>query len=368
MSRLGRGILIPLAAFLVARGFLSLAAAASGRSPWQPLTWCENDTAHYLSIARGGYLLASCGPEDPPPGRCGNAGWMPGYPIAVRAVVALGLLHPRRAAVLVSAAFALATLVFLWNAWLARRPRDGVLLLLLAAFYPGQVYHHGGFPLAQFTLFALVALWLAGDGRWLLSGCAAAGAALTYATGFLLSPVLLVDGLVRTRARGGEAMRAVAGAALAFGGFAGLLAFHWLTLGAWDAFFRVQSHYGHALGNPLATWWGAVRPAFSLSRPELEQAKALQTLLVAALAIAALAVAARRREAGSLLLVLYLAAFWSFPLAMGEGVSLYRAEATLLPTVLLLRGAPRPVLGTLLAACAAVAWPMALLYFRLRLV
>jgi hypothetical protein len=68
------------------------------------------------------------------------------------------------------------------------------------------------------------------------------------------------------------------------------------------------------------------------------------------------------------LLGLYTVAFRLFPLLMGTGVSLYRSEATLLPSVLLAEGLPRPALALFLVAMSLVAWPMAVLFFRLLLV
>ncbi len=49
-------------------------------------------------------------------------------------------------------------------------------------------------------------------------------------------------------------------------------------------------------------------------------------------------------------------------------MSLYRSEATLLPIVLLMEGLPRAALVLALLAAALVAWPMAVLFFRLLLV
>jgi hypothetical protein len=60
-------------------------------------------------------------------------------------------------------------------------------------------------------------------------------------------------------------------------------------------------------------------------------------------------------------LALYGLAFWLFPLVMGRGVSLYRAESLLVPLALL---AWRPaVAGTWLVLAAALVVPMGRLFF-----
>jgi hypothetical protein len=366
MRPAARTLLPPLAAFVLARAFLVVISAGTSRPPWEPGSWSGPDTAHYLSIAKNGYALFPCSPDDPPPGHCGNTGWMPAYPWAIRAVMATGL-SPRKAAVVVSAVFAFLGLAVLWKGFLASCGRDGVLPLMIAAFFPGQVYQHGAFPLAQFTFFALLSLYLAGRDCWWGAGLAGAAAALTYSTGWLLAPVLFTARLLSGPAlrRGRQAAGA---AALVLAGFALVLAVQWWKVGVWNAFFVLQGAYGHRLGNPLSVFWGAVRPAFARPWTGVGEGPALQTLFVAAWIVATLALAARRRVRPDGLMATYALAFWLFPLCMGGHVSLYRSEATLLPTTLLARDMPRPVACLALGGAVFVAWAMAVLYFRLLLV
>jgi hypothetical protein len=157
-------------------------------------------------------------------------------------------------------------------------------------------------------------------------------------------------------------------------GLAAVLLVQWWQLGVWNAFFRVQGAYGHEPTNPVATWWRAVRVPFTAPWQGVQEAPHFQTLLVTLWVAALLVAAARARGASDragdapLLLVLYTAAFWLFPLLLGTGVSLYRSEAALLPSVLLARDLPRPVVAGFVAAMALLAWPMAALFFRLQLV
>jgi len=359
----------PLAAFLLARGFLCLVSAGTSRPPWEPGSWSGPDSAHYLSIAKGGYTLVPCGADDPPPGHCGNAGWMPLYPWLVRPLIVAGV-PPRWAAAAVPGGFALASLVLLWVAFLSSWPARAGLALAAAAFFPGQVYQHGAFPLAQLCFATLVCLGAAANDRWGLAAAAGFAAALTYSTGWLLAPVLVAWGvLLRLQ---GQSVR-VAGVTLAAlattAGLGCVLLFQWWQVGAWNAFFLVQGGYGHQPTDPLATWWLAVREALSPPWQGLQEGPPLQTLLVTAWVLAVLLAARPRlRERRTSLLVLFTVAFWLFPLALGPGVSLYRSEATLWPSVLLAEHLPRPALAALVAAMVLVAWPMAVLFFRLLLV
>lgn len=368
MRALGRALLPPLGAFLAARLFLWLIAAGTSRPPWEPGSWSGPDTAHYLSIAKHGYALFPCSADDPPPGHCGNTGWMPGYAWALRPFIAAGL-SPRRASVVVSAAFVLASLTALWVGFLSSWKKGGALALLVAAFFPGQVYHHGAFPLAQFCLFVLLCLLAALRDRWWLAGLAGFAAALTYSTGWLLAPVLLAWGLAGPGpALGGRLERAGLAAALTASGLLSVLLLHWWQVGVWNAFFVIQGSYGHALTNPLVTWWLAVKEVFTPPWQGIGEGPHLQTLLVGVWVSGLLVRSRRTREPEMLLVALYVLAFWVFPLAMGSRVSLYRSEAALLPGVLLMQGLSRYALALVLVAAVVVAWPMGLLFFRLLLV
>lgn len=375
MRRLAFALLPPLAAFLLARLLLFAAAASTERPPWAAGSWSGPDSAHYVAIAKGGYTLFPCAPDDPPPGHCGNAGWMPLYPWLLRPLLATRALSPRWAAAAVAAAFGFATLAALWTLFLSSWPRNGRLALLIAAFCPGQVFLHGAFPMGLLLLAVLAAMHLALRGRWLAAGVAGGVAALSHSVGWMLGPVLLAWGLVQAaaardakaaaRARRGAAVAAV----LTLAGLVVVVAVQQATLGAWDAYLRVQGGYGHRLSSPLAGWWAAAGGLFTPPWEGAAEAPAVQAVVVAALAIAGLvAAAARRRDPEAALAGLYVAVLWLAPLAAGGTVSVYRTDVALLPGVLLARDAPRPALLAVLATLVPLAWAMARLFFELRLV
>lgn len=368
MKSLGRATLPPLVAFLVARLFLCLVSAGTWRPPWESGSWSGPDSAHYLSIAKHGYVLVRCSSDDPAPGHCGNTGWMPGYAWALRPFIAAGL-SPRRASVVVSAAFVVASLTVLWVGFLSSWKKGGVLALFAAAFFPGQVYHHGAFPLALLSLLVLLCLMAALRDRWMLAGLAGFLAAVTYSTGWLIAPVLVAWGLASPGpARAIRLLRVGFAAAMAFSGFLSVLVLQWWQTGVWNAFFVVQGAYGHRLSNPPVTWWIGVREVFTPPWQGIQEGPHLQTLLVGVGMASLLARHFRTGDRESLLLALYTLAFWVFPLSMGNTVSLYRSEATLLPSILLMKGLSRPVIGLALVAAILVAWPMGVLFFQLKLV
>jgi hypothetical protein len=375
VRRIARGLLPPLTAFLLARALLFAVASGTSRPPWTAGSWSGHDSAHYQSIAKSGYAIFPCSPADPPPGVCGNAGWMPLYPWIMRPLIASGLASPRWAAAFVAAGFALAALAVLWALFLSSWPRNRHLALLVAAFCPGQVFLHGAFPLGVLVTAVLVAIHFARRERWSAAGLAGAAAALCHSVGWLLAPALALWGLVRpplfATARGrllalrGPTLAAV----LTLGGLACLFLLHGLSLGVWDAYFRVQGAYGHRLASPLAGLCSATAPLVKPPWAGAAEAPSVQALLVAVL-VSALALPAlrRRREPEAALVGLYVAVLWLFPLALGGTVSVYRTDAALLPGVLLARGAPRGVLALVLAAFILLAWAMGRLFFELRLV
>ena len=367
-------LLPPVAAFLLAHALLVAVSAGTTRPAWVAGAWSGPDSGHYLSIARGGYTLGPCWPDDPPPGHCGNAGWMPLYPWLMRPLLAAHLAPPRAVAAGVAAVLSCASLVALWTLFLSSWPRHGLLALIVAAFLPGQVYLHGAFPLGLEAAAVIVALHAALSDRWGLAGAAGAVAALSHSVGWLIAPVLMAwsatAGAAGLEPAEGRRVRRGAGLAAALTG-AGLLLFIALqrvTIGVWDAYLRVQGAYGHQAANPAVTWWTIVSAIVTDPWDAETVAPAVQAVTVAFLAIAGVVEAVRRRDRESSLIALYVAVLWIFPLGLGGTVSVYRTDAALLPGVILARRAPRTALLAALALLIPLAGAMGRLFFELRLV
>lgn len=345
----------PLFAVLLQRAVLCATAWACGYDPLSPSTWARWDSGYYLDIAAAGYQpLRHCWPEThyPATAWCGNAGWFPGFPWAVGALAHLGVPLPL-AGFLVPLAAQLACIWLLWP-WLG----GSVGALLLAAFFPGNVYLAAAFPVSLFLLGAMLLLRGCAEGRPLLAVLGGALAAVSYPTGVLLAAIALAFAAwQRSRA----ALWAAAGAAA---GFLCVLAVFQIQAGAWDAYFRIQAHYGYKAGFFADALFARLKP---LVNPRYRDAKgfasALQTLLCVALMVLVV-LRAFRAGAREGLVALYAAVFWLAPLTLGGSLSLYRAEALLLPAAALLPDAPRPVRAGFAAAAVAVSIPMAVLFFR----
>lgn len=315
----------PFLALAAARALSAAAALWAGVDPLSPEAWVRWDSNLYLSIAQRGYLLEHCAPGSgyAPWQWCGNAGWFPLYAWLLR-------LAPGH---LLSLVFEAALLFVVWRFLLGEQ---GFAALLLAALFPGSIYQQAVFPVSLFLLCATA---------FLASGRPepAALAALSYPTGILLAPVALL------RRRFGAAL-------LACAAFAAVLLVMYAQTGRFDAYFLTQQKYGFHFA-PLDTLFSRLKPLVNARvRTAASFSSAAQTLLV----LAMMALGARRfREQP--LVAAYCVSFWAFPLCVGGRLSLYRAEALLVPLVALL---PARARVPLLFAAAPVAFAMSVAFFR----
>jgi len=364
LSSIARQAALPLLAFACGRALLWAAARRDRFDAWAPESWVRFDSEHYLEIARSGYAFARCG-EGTSYGAlswCGNTGWLPGYPLLIRALSLVGC-PDALAAVLLAAAAHLATLVL--AAHLTRTLSWGrrLVVLLLMATAPGQVYQHAVFPVSLFCAFALAAMDAAQGERWRTAGLLGALAAFTYSTGFLLAAVLGVSILVWQGTNARAIRRAAGLSALTVGGLLTALGLQWWAVGDPLAFFKVQAKYGHGLHSPLTP---LLRAGHALGEDRADWI-AWQTVAVAALVLILVAAVATRRMrlAGlDLALALFASTYWAFPLVVGGRLSLYRADALLLPGALLLRRLPLPAQVAILAGFAYLDYKMGVRFFR----
>lgn len=363
-TRLQQGLGPPLVAFVAARLVSGFAAWWAGVDPLRASSWVRWDSFWYLRIATGGYRLEPC-----PGGTsmfCGTTGWFPGYPALIAAATRLGL-PLEWAGLLVSAAAHLVLLWLLWSVLLHEGARGRRwALLLLAAFFPGGIYAQAVFPVSTVLLLMIGFLASVRDGRFVRAALCGAGAAVTYPTGCLLAPVYALWLLVSAGEGRGDWRRLlpIVGPVLGLGAVFALMA---VQTGFWNAFFRNQVQgFGYGLSDPLATLAARLTPLLRWHRAgSAEFAAACQTVLVLVLVGVAGAEALRSRSEPTVALFgLTLAAYWLFPLLIGGRISLYRAEALLLPAVWLLRRTPAPVLGTLLGGAILVAVPMGRAFFE----
>lgn len=359
--RVAAALLPPLVVFEAVRWLFAIAAARVGFDAWNPLSWKRWDSGHYLNIAVRGWEFFTCARLYGRPDEwCGNAAWFPLYPWLLRPLIALGV-RPETAGVWVSASAALAMLVLLWNALLRERGLKGFALLAMAGVFPGAVYAHAIFPTGLAQLCMITASVALVRRRWPLAGLAGGFLSMTYVTGVMLSAPNAIAAWLRSR----SIRPALVAGGLSVAGFAAVLLAQQALLGHWDAWIRTYQKGLPGLGHPLAGYWDVIDKVVTADIQR--RTIALQALTVAGLVLLGLVTSAVTRSwrdplrawAGMTALL-----YWAFPLIAGRGLSLYRADALVLPVLLLLVDLPVWTLVPLLAWLVAVAFSMGQLFFN----
>ena len=413
----------PLVALLAGWSVLAYRSGLRDGALFQPSTWARYDSGHYLKIAQSGYYAVVC-PKSSlrptlPPNHlymCGNAGWFPGYPGAMRGLSKLTGLSLPIAGLIIAWACWFVVLILMWQLLANARSRPTRwVCLLIAAFFPGEVYFAALFPISLCIAGLLGCLYAALRGsRLALAGVAfvsGAVAAYSYLTPMAVVPALLVTGLLAVRGRDRlRVLIAACGILVGFGAF--LLTMRQAT-GRWNMYFLSAQHYGVGVHSPLTTLQDHLRPLWTPQPAKWQflNYEASQTLL--ALCFVGLAVLVtvgwaiwrpaaapmtqtqetasqlegdeppahhRSRDASwSKALTSRVSAFdlsfllaalgvWLVPYVASGQVSTYRSEAFVVLSVPLLRRLPSWLLLVPLAASVWVAWHMALYFFNGKLV
>lgn len=350
----GDAWLPPLAAWVAGVVLLCAAAIVVGHDPLHASTWARWDSGYYEGIARHGYEVHHCRPNEGLNAEaqwCGNTAWFPGYPLLIAAAAAIGIpLVP--AAVAISWLAAAATLVLLWRWFL----RGRVGPLACAAFAPGLVYLYAVFPLSLLTLAGVVFLrQLHRDRR--VAALAGGVAALAYPLGVAL--VVAVT-LVQVRRRRSAAALVLAGPAVVAG--IGVVAVQWLQTGHWNAYFVVANNYG-GLHNPVTTitdWLTVLRQS---SNPFGYSLAAIWQFLFVTVLLAAVAIAVRRRRSiAETDLLVWCLGVWFVPLLQSRQ-SLWRSEAALVLLAPLVARLPRRLVWLAAAALVVLGFGLAHEFF-----
>lgn len=355
----------PLAVFALARLLLWRSAAQVGVDAWSASAWTRWDSFHYMSIANRGYEFFSCArlPGYDPKQWCGNTAWMPAFPMLMRALRALGIGTPLSGAMIASG-FALATLILLWNAFLGPKASTaGLLTLAIAGFFPGYVYAHAVFPLSLCAFFQSASLLAHSAGRCLLAGISGAISAFAYSSGLFIAGVLGLHVLYRDRKEKWRVIvqRLLTESGLVLFGAASVLVIQHRAVGGWNSYLAVQAKYHYVPSLPS----DRLAPHISGVLHGNPSGQNLQTVFVVGLVVLFIWGAARRpRKSADGVLVIFLLVYWLVPLAMGGELSLYRAEAVLLPAVPLAKKLPMSVLLIVLATAILIASRMNPLFFN----
>jgi hypothetical protein len=408
--RYGAALVPPLVALGLAWGMIAIRSPYSGWRLFAPPSYGRWDTGHYLHIARSGYTAvwhcpSSSLPANLPPGNylCGTIGWFPGYPFAMRGLSEVTRIPLPTAGLILAWACWYLVLVIMW-----RLLADACsiwtrwMCLLIAAFFPGQIYFAAIFPISMCIAAILGCLYLAlRTSRPMLAWVGFATgfvAAYSYLTAIVLLPALLITGLLVLR--GPPRRQAVIPALGAAAGFGAVLLTMQIAVGIWDAYFISVKKYGVGAHMPLDTLIDRLRPLWT-AQPSGEQvqnyaaSQTLLTLCFAGLACLVTIVGAirgrhlpevrpqsgpgpveprswaaaieSRISAFDLVFVLMSVGVWLVPYIAGGSASIYRSEAFVIVSVPLFRRLPGWMLVLPLGAAVWVAWHMAPYFFNYRL-
>ena len=388
----------PLVALVAAWAMIAIRSPYSGVRLFDPGSYGRWDTGQYLRIARTGYeAVWHCGarylPPHLPPGNylCGTIGWFPGYPFTMRGLATVTGLSVPTSGLIVAWMCWYLVLILMWRLLAdARSIWTRWMCLLIAAFFPGQIYFAAIFPISLCIAGILACLYFAlrtSRPAFAWVGFAAGFvAAYSYLTAIVLFPALLISGLFVLRGR--RRLQAIIPAIGAAAGFGAVLLTMQAAVGIWDAYFISVKKYQVGVHMPLETLIDRLRPLWtpqSVSAQWLNYT-ASQTLLtlcfVGLVCLVTIGGALRRpatAEAHSrtwtavlesrisafdLTFLLMSVGVWLVPYIAGGSASTYRSEAFVVVCVPLLRRLPAWLLIVPLGAAVYVAWHMAPYFFN----
>jgi hypothetical protein len=257
-----RGIVLTAAAWLISRLVVTLAwAPARAFRSLEPVMWFRWDTFNYLSIAQNGTTFGRCGSPGFPTSAlqryahvkwCGNAGWLPGYPLLVKLGTFSGLA-PDTAGMIIAWLCTAVAIFLIWYGWCRDLPAGrSLVVLVLFGVFPGAVYNFAIFPTSAALAAVVGAIVVASRQHLFTAVVLMTVAGLCYpsawfaAIGFGIGLVLVA--LPHGRARVG---RHVAWGLAGLSSLAVLAAYDAVSVSAWDAFFVFQQ--ANVGGSPVAS-------------------------------------------------------------------------------------------------------------------
>jgi hypothetical protein len=396
-------ILLVVGVFVLAAGPFVYPSLKYHANPIDPLYWGRYDSGIYLDIAKQGYSLGSCSEvgQYGGPGAewCGRVGWMAGYPFLIRVTHVVTGIDYDAAGLGIARLFHLGSLALVWFVALGRRwSLRSLLVLLLAAFFVGEVYQYAIYPMSMATFFALTTCLLLARQRYAVAGLAAGVVTLTHTIAPLIVPVGVAAVLAlhlqtqpelwrRWRQRGVWRSRAmwrrplrdvVAFAAPALAIYGVLLAWFQIRLGHWNAAFLVQQGYGHRFELPHQALHQRIAPLFT---GEVQSALtnnyganrwlgflALVTTVVVVVLVGAAAWRWKELTRLEVILALYTATFFLVAMCYGpQTTAFYRTISVLLPGALLARRLHPLTTAALTGLSVIASFGLAFYYIEYRL-
>jgi len=246
--KIGIGLL-SFAIFLFFGSFISEAGNC-----WGGLSadcWSRWDSALYLDVAQNGHNLFPC--KDYPSSWCGNAGWAPAYPFAIRFLHwILPNTDMANIGLYLSLFFVLLTIWFIgfWQPQL--NYFQYFIATLIYQFASGSIYLHAIFPLSMLLFFIFLLFYFLDKSQFFWAGIFAFFAVLTYSIGFVLILCLgawiLYDFFMKDQRKiKWNKVFVLVGASL---GLITWFVYDYVKTGHWDALFLIQFKYGHDFNVP----------------------------------------------------------------------------------------------------------------------
>ncbi len=364
-----------LLAFLATQGILACILAYMDYSYFNNLNWIRADSGHYLAIAKKGYEFMSCsgipGFGDDSIYFCGNTGWFPGYPYLIRLATYFGGSAEVLGAI-ISKVFLVGTLILiLVLADVKSFSFKAFLLLFSACFFFGGIYYNAVFPISAVLFFVLLAFYFVMRHNLWAGSLSILICSFLYPTGFLLAVVIVTYLVLIERSQFLlNAKKAVLPLA---SGLLGVLLFFTILhfeVGHWDAFIKVQDKYGHGIHNPITNIYKSfsdinLKKLTVKDFPHLQSALVLLAYLMALIAFAFMK---QFRRGLQLLVFIYFTLYILFPWTIGGNLSMYRAEALLLPSVFLITGLSTRAILIAVLLLLIVYIPMSFLFFDTTLI
>lgn len=287
----------PLVAFVLGWGL------DAWRHSWSEVfstaTYRRWDSAWYLALAKRGYFGGPCppagvpsyAPQPPSHYLCGSVGWFPGYPAVFRGFSEITTLSLPVAGLVVSWVAWYFLLFFIWQLLDgARNPWTRWACLLLAAWFPSQIYFAAVFPMSTAIAAMLGSIFFAiVKRRPVPAAVLGVIAGASYASGIVLAPALLLTSFICQK--GKQQLAAIAGGLGAAGGLLSVALYAQAAIGKWDAYVVTKQPYGQGANNPVVTLYRRLQPLWTSHEPvwtshaRFSDTAAAQTLFVSALTV-----------------------------------------------------------------------------------
>ena len=338
---------LPILLFVLSQLVLMIVLIYEGQEYTLASTWIRWDAGHYIGIAEKGYEFFPCAghfgyPEDALD-MCGNTGWFPGYPWVLKVFsVFFGDLNMLAPAVSKLMLF-LSILLFSQIANIKKVNLTNVLIVGVPTFWFGFIYYSSAFPISTLVFVMLLGVYFFMKKRKVPLLLACAIASVIYPTGFLFSIAISLTLLITTGRNWKKVLTALTPILFGFIGVCLVFLSMQVQVNDWSAFIQVQTKYGHGLHNPLRSIKGMLN-GLTLDFSNRNNYIIIQSLSVLILYGLTTILFIRKeyyKDKLFLFAFVFFTIYLGFPWLVGGELSMYRAEAVLLPATFIYKDLSR---------------------------